>query len=160
VELFATELADRAKGNKSIEIPLYMLFKWGEMPGSSNGTYSDRATSSTSFIQSMQDALSSILPKVSLNSIWSKLKLIISGQNGMMGHKKQVQAERPLKSTNNFSIPRLDHHSGQKLTLIVLPIRPFICLPGYLVAPKLLSPRPFHWKISPRSCVPEQKRAR
>jgi DNA-binding SARP family transcriptional activator len=76
VELFATEITDRAKGIKSVEIPLDWLLKWGEMPVPTNGHYPDRSSSEITFLRSMRAALSSFLTRVSWHSVWLKLKTI------------------------------------------------------------------------------------
>jgi DNA-binding SARP family transcriptional activator len=62
----------------------------------------------------MQDTLFSFLTKFSGEAIWSKLKLIISGQNGITGNNKQGPDERTLISTNDIPLPSLSNQLSEE----------------------------------------------
>jgi len=62
----------------------------------------------------MQNALSMFLTKVSWRSVWSKLKLITAGQNGLAGNKKKGPDERTLKSTNDIPLPSLSNQLSEE----------------------------------------------
>jgi DNA-binding SARP family transcriptional activator len=90
LELFALEIIDRAKGNKSVEIPLDWLLKWGEMPKSMNGTHPNGNSSTKPVIvRSIQAALSSFR---------LKLQAVGSGQLRQVEVTKQDRIVAPVKS--------------------------------------------------------------
>jgi hypothetical protein len=62
----------------------------------------------------MQNAISKFLTTVSRRSVWSKLKLITAGQNGLAGNKKKGPDERTLKSTNEIPLPSLSNQLSEE----------------------------------------------
>ena len=114
VELFATELTDRAKGNKTIEIPLDWLLQWGEMPVSTNGTSPDHILSKNRALQSLRKTFSSLVG-VPWCAILVKLKNVASGPVRPTGNNNGFQAEDSPNSFIDISIPTSPiHQTGEQ----------------------------------------------
>jgi len=123
LELFAAELTDRAKGSKSVEIPLDWLLKWGEMPVSTNGNHPANASPKSALVRSIRAALSSFLAGISLRSVRMKLKTTRSEQVRLSGNGNQAGV--PLRSSNYMPLPSWPNYpSGQQSPQIDRAIHP------------------------------------